>query len=64
MLKMEKTTMLSRIMPYIGLGMLIVFLIYTLIFLSYVFVIGTIVGLFIYLIAAIRLRWIDWTAKS
>ena len=55
--------MLSRIMPFIGLGMLIVLLVYTLIFLSYVFVIGTLIGLVLYLIAAIRLRWLNWESS-
>ena len=50
-------------MPFIGLGMLIVLLIYTLIFLSYVFVIGTLIGLVLYLIAAIRLRWLNWESS-
>ena len=55
--------MLSRIMPFIGLGMLIVLLVYTIIFLSYLFVIGTLVGLILYLIAAIRLRWLRWESS-
>lgn len=55
--------MLSRIMPFIVLGMFIVLLVYTLIFLSYVFVIGTLIGLVIYLIAAIRLRWLNWESS-
>ncbi|MES2204863.1 MAG: hypothetical protein V4496_06555 [Pseudomonadota bacterium] len=56
--------MLSRIMPFIGLGMLIVLLVYTLIFLSYVFIIGTIIGLILYIIAAIRLRWLNWESSK
>lgn len=56
--------MLSRIMPFIGLGMFIVLLVYTLIFLSYVFVIGTVVGLVAYVIAGIRLRWLRWESSK
>jgi hypothetical protein len=56
--------MLSRIMPFIGLGIFIVLLVFTLIFLSYVFVIGTIVGLIVYIIACIRLRWLNWDSSS
>lgn len=50
-------------MPFIGLGILIVLLVYTIIFLSYVFVIGTIVGLVAYIFAGIRLRWLRWEAS-
>lgn len=56
--------MLSRIMPFIGLGIFIVLLVYTLIFLSYVFVIGTLVGLILYIVAAIRLRWLRWESSK
>lgn len=56
--------MFARIMPFVILGMLIVLLIYTLIFLSQVFIIGTIIGLIVYLFAAIRLRWIRWESSK
>lgn len=56
--------MLSRIMPFIGLGILIVLAVCAIIFLSYVFVIGTVVGLILYIIAGIRLRWLNGTSSK
>jgi len=56
--------MLSRIMPFIGLGMFVVLVVYTFIFLSYVFVIGTVVGLVLYIVAGIRLRWLRWESSK
>lgn len=56
--------MLSRIMPFIGLGMFIVLLVCALIFLSYVFVLGTLVGLIVYVITGIRLRWLRWESSK
>lgn len=56
--------MLSRIMPFIGLGMFIVLLACALVFLSYVFVIGTLVGLIVYIITCIRLRWLGWESSK
>lgn len=50
-------------MPFIGLGIMIVLMVFALIFLSYVFVIGTIVGLIVYLFAAIRMRWLRWESS-
>jgi hypothetical protein len=52
--------MLSRIIPFIGLGVLLVVFAFTLIFLSYIFIVGSVIGLVIYIIAAIRLQWLRW----
>jgi ABC-type uncharacterized transport system permease subunit len=48
--------MLARIMPFISLGIFIVLIIIGIIFLSYIFVIGAIVGLIIYSAAWIRIK--------
>ena len=48
--------MLARIMPFISLGIFIVLIIVGVVFLSYIFVIGAIVGLIIYSAAWIRIK--------
>jgi len=48
--------MLARIMPYIGLGLFIVLLVAAIIFLSYLFIFGAIVGLILFVIAWVRAK--------
>lgn len=49
--------MLTRIMPYIGLGLFIVLLVFAVIFLSYLFIFGAIVGLILFSIAWVRAKF-------
>lgn len=48
--------MLARIIPFISLGIFIVLIVVGIVFLSYIFVIGAIVGLIIYCAAWIRIK--------
>lgn len=56
--------MLARIMPFISLGIFIVLLVVGIVFLSYIFVIGAVVGLIIYAIAWIRIKFAGKTTQA
>lgn len=56
--------MLERIMPYIGLGLFVVLLVFAIIFLSYLFIFGAIVGLILFAIAWVRTKLSNNNASS
>lgn len=56
--------MLARIMPFIGLGLFIVLLVFGIVFISYVLFFGAIVGLVLFAIAWVRTKLAERNAVN